>query len=140
MIKENKELLLRDLCSRLPYGVKCKVWYNDKTLDIKCTGIDFYTNTVNLDVPGDDNAKVYVDNIKPYLFPLSSMTEEQKKEFSLITCDLNDSDYWRDGNMIYVDDKYQLNNIIDFYHKNHLDYRCLIPMGLAIDATDKNVY
>lgn len=128
MTQEDKELLLKDLCARLPYGIKCKVWYNDRILDIKCTGIDFYTNTVNLDVPEDDNAKVYVDNIKPYLFPLSIMTEEQKKE-------------WRS---LMIHDSYGILyptiKSFDYLYKNHIDIRGLIPMGLAIDCTNLNIY
>ena len=66
-----------------------------------------------------------LDEVKPYLFPLSSMTEEQKKEEYEIC-------------------KYYLNGyesrLIDFYHKNHLDYRGLILKGLAKDATNLNIY
>ena len=139
MIKENKELLLRDLCARLQYGVKCKVWYNDKTLNIKCTGIDFYTNTVNLDIPEDDNAKVYIDNIKPYLFPLSSMTEEQREEIEdKLIFPSNSNGGWIE---ILYNNKYEIPFwFVDFCNKNHLDHRGLIPMGLAIDATNKNIY
>lgn len=124
MTQEEKDLLLKDLCARLPYGVKCKVWYNDKSLNIKCTGIDFYTNTVNLDIPEDDNAKVYVDNIKPYLFPLSSMTPEQRTSYNFLS---------NSGHRSFT-------GLIDFYHKNHLDWRGLIPKGLAIDCTNLNIY
>ena len=132
MIQEDKDLLLQDLCGRLPYGVKCKVWYNDKTLNIKCTGIDFYTNTVNLDIPGDDNAKVYVDNIKPYLFPLSSMTEEQKIIYGDLCYAVIHSLAW--------DMQAALNELIDWLNKNHFDYRGLIEKGLAVNATGLNIY
>ena len=144
MTQEEKELLLRDLCARLPYGVKCKVWYNDKTLDIKSTGIDFYTNTVNLDIPGDDNAKVYVDNIKPYLFPLSSMTEEQKNQLKEIwDADMNKAlDYAISGEE-GLSDLFQLSaakKVINWFIKNHFDFQGLIPKELAIDCTNLNVY
>ena len=132
MIQEDKDLLLQDLCGRLLHGVKCKVWYNDKTLNIKCTGIDFYTNTVNLDIPGDDNAKVYVDNIKPYLFPLSSMTEEQK----IINGDL----CYAVIHSLAWDMQAALNELIDWLNKNHFDYRGLIEKGLAVNATGLNIY
>ena len=127
MTQEEKDLLLKDLSGRLPYGVKVK--FNN--INILRLGTHTRVGEYVTDV---------IEPCKPYLFPLSNMTEEQKKEFSLIACDLNDSDYWRDGNMIYVDDKYQLNDIIDFYHKNHFDYRGLINKGLAIDASNKNIY
>lgn len=148
MEKDLKDLLLKDLCARLPYGVKCKVWYNDRILDIKCTGIDFYTNTVNLDVPEDDNAKVYVDNIKPYLFPLSSMTEEQKKEldkrFNVIDIYGNNiqihyhsQGYWDTDLEVDFQDWLWL---INWLNKNHFDYNGLIEKGLAIDCTNLNIY
>lgn len=150
MIQENKELLIKDLCARLPYGVKCKVWYNDKTLDIKSTGIDFYTNTVNLDIPGDDNAKVYVDNIKLYLFPLSSMTEEQfveLKVFADLTYEGNTLELieWNDNCKtleFWLEEipSYELIKVFDWLNKNHFDYRGLIERGLAIDCTNLNIY
>ena len=146
MTQEDKDLLLQDLCGRLPYGVKCKVWYNDKTLDIKSTGIDFYTNTVNLDIPGDDNAKVYVDNIKPYLFPLSSMTEEQKIEcFKGTDIELDEyNEIWSTFPISNSDIALtNLNNwlkVINWLNKNHFDYRGLIEKDLAFDATGLNIY
>ena len=68
------------------------------------------------------------DNVKPYLFPLSSMTEEQMKEFEN-TCikDCFGILYWT-------------YNTFDWFNKNHFDYRGLIPKGLAIDATNLNIY
>ena len=146
MTQEDKDLLLQDLWGRLPYGVKCKVWYNDKTLDIKSTGIDFYTNTVNLDIPGDDNAKVYVDNIKPYLFPLSSMTEEQKIEcFKGTDIELDEyNEIWSTFPISNSDIALtNLNNwlkVINWLNKNHFDYRGLIEKDLAFDATGLNIY
>lgn len=148
MTQENKEFLLQDLCGRLLYGVKCKVWYNDKTLNIKCTGIDFYTNIVNLDIPEDDNAKVYIDNIKPFLFPLSSMTEEQKKEldkkFNVIGIYSNNilihyhsQGYWDTDLEVDFQDWLWL---INWLNKNHFDYRGLIEKGLAVNATGLNIY
>lgn len=144
MTQEDKDLLLQDLCGRLPYGVKCKVWYNDKTLDIKSTGIDFYTNTVNLDIPGDDNAKVYVDNIKPYLFPISSMTEEQREEF--LNIQTEERQILLNALIEYKSGKYDKIPIIapykqiEWLNKNHFDYRGLIERGLAIDCTNLNIY
>ena len=137
MTKEEKELLLKDLCARLPYVI-VHTWYN-KPLDIKCTGIDLYTNTINLDIPDDDNAKVYIDNCKPYLRPMSSMTEEEKKEISeLIDAPIEiDSD----GDIIYLGgysiipcSDYQI--YIDYLISHHFDFRGLIPMGLAIEAPE----
>ena len=137
MTHEEKELLAKDICARLPYVI-VHTWYN-KPLDIKCTGIDLYTNTINLDIPDDDNAKVYIDNCKPYLRPMSSMTEEEKKEISeLIDAPIEiDSD----GDIIYLGgysiipcSDYQI--YIDYLISHHFDFRGLIPMGLAIEAPE----
>jgi len=62
MTQEEKQLLLKDICARLPYGVFVHTWYN-KPMDIGCTGVDIYTNTVKLDLPKDDDAIVYIDNV-----------------------------------------------------------------------------
>ena len=154
MTKEEKDLLLQDLCGRLPYGVKIELtnsWgYHHENIskkgDITIDTLRGFCGkyfTINHDNPLDwdwADSEIEVEDIKPYLFPLSGMTEEQKEELSLIACDLNDSDTWRGGNIIYSDDSYQLNKLLSFYHKNHLDYRGLIPMGLAKDATGLNIY
>ena len=137
MTQEDKELLLKDLCARLPYGVKCKVvkYHIDGEML-------FIRNGLELTV---DNVKELVTNnmyeIKPYLFPLSSMTEEQKEEYYHIVNYISpdDTETWMEGEFIYVDTT-QFLRLINFYHRNHLDYRGLINGGLAIDATDLNVY
>ena len=72
----------------------------------------------------------YDYEIKPYLFPLSSMTEEQTEELiKLINTDQNDNNEFMRSLCR-----------IEFYHKNHFDYRGLIEKGLAIDATGLNIY
>lgn len=124
MTQENKELLLKDLCARLPYGVKCKLIYNNKAIkdeDVTLFGIDKYGSFLFAEF-GEDTRKFVC---KPYLFPMSNMTEEQKKEEYEIC----------KGYII----GYEL-NLIDFYNRNHIDCRGLIHMGLAIDATNKNIY
>ena len=112
MTKEDKELLLKDLCARLPYGVKIHI---GKTQRIEEFG------DINLRIGAINNT--YAD-VRPYLFPLSSMTEEQEKEWRYTLSS--------DGNITY--------ETVDWCNKNHFDYRGLIPMGLAIDATGLNVY
>jgi len=119
MTQEEKELLLKDLCARLSYVI-VHTWYN-KPLDIKCTGIDLYTNTINLDIPDDDDAKVYIDNCKPYLRPMSSMTEEEKEDY-------NSKFEGRDFSWeIYY-------GSTDWLNAHHFDYRGLIEKGLALEA------
>ena len=124
--EEEKDLLIQDLCCRLPYGVKIELtnsWgYHHENIAKKgnitidtLKGFSGKYFTISHDNPLDwdwaDN-EIEVEDIKPYLFPLSSMTEEQKEELSLIACDLNDSDTWRGGNIIYSDDSYQLNKLL----------------------------
>lgn len=136
MTQENKELLFKDLCSRLPYGVKIlrKSWNYEWDQELSVIEV-----LENIDKEGYiNNTEVYkVEDIKPYLFPLSSMTEEQKKEYDSIIysgIELHSERYY---DVIDIDD---FDVLMDFYNKHHLDWRGLIPMGLAIDATNLNIY
>ena len=139
MTQEEKDLLLKDLCSRLPYGIKVHAKYIDTDNEVEKVGVlsMIDTDVVVAFTSDDTNCYNYVGirEVKPYLFPLSSMTEEQKTE-------LNDT-------LIQLELKALNNEIehhkvaefeIDFYNKNMFDYRGLIPMGLAIDCTNLNIY
>lgn len=136
MTQNDKDLLLRDLCARLPYGIKCEVIKYDS--DGEMVFIRNGSGALELTI---DNVKELVTNnlykTKPYLFPLSSMTEEQKKEYDSIIYHNVELHWERYYDVIDVD-WYEV--LHDFYNKNHFDYRGFIPMGLAIDATDKNIY
>ena len=149
MTQEHKELLLKDLCARLPYGVKfmCnKNIYTTKGLDLIVTDEGDWEYAVT----AKDTAPIEIDFIKPYLFPLSSMTEEQEKEIQQIignpdyACIIRKTDgleLWLD--FIDTDPTISLDVIFevqDYLNKNHFDYRGLIPMRLAIDATNLNIY
>lgn len=132
MTREQKDLLLRDLCARLPYGVKVKLGDNPNIFDLEYR-IKFAVMYGDYDKLEDI---LDITNIKPYLFPLSSMTEEQnEKALSLLkNCDY----YIIDGIIKWLD-----NCPIEFFdwcNKHHFDYRGLIPMGLANDATGLNIY
>ena len=127
----NKEKLIRDLCARLPYGVK--VLYDNKVFSID------YVSSIHEEIKLDtrDNYTINVSDVKPYLFPLSSMTEEQKKEYRKV-CELDTeilSKHPMDGTPFPA-----LYNSQDWLNKNHFDYRGLIEKGLAIDATGLNIY
>ena len=127
MTQEQKSLLIKDLCARLPYGVKfmCnKNIYTAKGLDlIVADEGDFeYAVTAKCTAP------IEIDFIKPYLLPLSNMTEEQKQEYQYIT------ERWM------YDSLYSISDSTDWLNKNHFDYRDLIEKGLAIDATGLNLY
>ena len=85
-----KNLLKIDLCCRLPYNVKVHAKYTDLGETIELDGIVKMIDTdgfVGIQVMYDISSSficVDIDNVKPYLFPLSSMTEEQEKEFALL--------------------------------------------------------
>ena len=139
MTQENKDLLLRDLCARLPYGVK--VNYNEEVCTIDSIGNDSELLLKNNDgeiIPKwEDSLFISIEKCKPYLFPLSSMTEEQQKELysiqGVLTVDFELEEY----KMVHL---FQFQNVIDWFNKNHFDYRGLIEKGLAIDSTDLNIY
>ena len=123
MTYEDKELLLKDLCARLPYGVKVEsVFINTDTKKRKSCGIEVFDATCILMIRDG------FGEFKPYLFPLSSMTEKQKKEYQYIT------ERWM------YDSSYSISDSTDWLNKNHFDYRGLIEKGLAIDATGLNIY
>lgn len=134
MTQEDKGLLLKDLCARLPYGVKveCK-WKTpapNGTYGMVCTLDSFLLDQIY----NVDDVDVPFDEFKPYLFPLSSMTEEQKQELTnLVEESVFQILHSEDGNP-------QPQIPMDWYNKNHFDYRGLIPKGLAIDATGLNIY
>lgn len=146
MTQEDKELLLKDLCARLPYGVKCRIDYdNEEDADL---GIERYhddrivsvcieTGEIGL---YEESGYLYLDDIKPYLLPKSSMTDEQKGDYNSL-CDLVPAmDPPEIGNLM---DDYELVDSwksIDYLNANHFDYRGLIEDGLAIDATGLNIY
>ena len=149
MTQEHKELLLKDLCARLPYGVKfmCnKNIYTTKGLDLIVTDEGDWEYAVT----AKDTAPIEIDFIKPYLFPLSSMTEEQEKEIQEITgnpdyaCIIRKTDgleLWL--NFIDTDPTIWLDAIFevqDYLNKNYFDYRNLINKNLAIDCTNLNIY
>lgn len=146
MTQEDKMLLIKDLSSRLPYAVHVQhtsgfsgtlhnisMYHehgeNDNVYDIICY-TDFF---------GDGNS-ISIEHFKPYLFPLSSMTDEQKGEYNSL-CDLVPAmDPPEIGNLM---DNFELVDnwrSIDYLNANHFDYRGLIEKGLAIDATGKNIY
>lgn len=125
MTQEDKQLVLKDLCARLPYGVKVEsVFINTDTKKRKSCGIEVFDATCILMIRDG------FGEFKPYLFPLSSMTEEQTKELTnLINTGQNDNNEFMRSLCR-----------IEFYHKHHFDYRGLIHRGLAIDATGLNIY
>ena len=135
MKQEEKDLLLKDLCARLPYSVQIRIEsYNTGVLK----GIDG-------DIISTDKGINYpLKFVRPYLFPLSSMTKEQKREYHQSTS--KDIDMLQDVIVERINGKDNNNkhaiayNGIDWLNSHHFDYRGLIEAGLAIDATDLNIY
>lgn len=133
MTKEqyNKNLLLKDLCSRLPYKVKVEI----KNVCKVCTleEIDCSDEEMSVAVKHENGelAGYDFDLAKPYLFPLESMTEEQEKEFALLQTNPGQEGF------LYV---WNCVNMMKWLIENNFDYNGLIPNGLANDATNKNIY
>ena len=122
MTREQKDLLIKDLCGRLSHGVKCKIL---ETNEVKILGAIQYDGENTLFDFWEDDQKIqygyqlYLSEFKPCLLPISSMTEEQDKEFMNIQIGYPS---------------------VDWFDKNHFDYRGLIEMGLVDDATGLNIY
>lgn len=139
MTQEDKELILKDLCARLPYGVKVEIthWRNrDKDM------IDSKIFRVPLNI---NKASVLIkptSDIRPYLFPLSSITEEQQLEIDIITDECISIDKYSLWDLTGYGEL-SLSKTLELFNWlniNHFDYRGLIEKGLAIDATGLNIY
>ena len=133
----DKELLLKDLCARLPYGVKVNGVFltydkdKDKILYKECVKELNYSHL----------SRYWT--LKPYLFPLSSMTDKDLIKFLQIKgMNLNSDELktFRRGTTLIVSTLPSYSRHIDWLNKNHFDYRGLIEKGFAIDATELNIY
>ena len=127
MKKENKELLLKDLCARLPYGVICNTPKGDGHLCSINQNIFGTEYGINIKATERDYFNDKEVCIKPYLRPMSSMTYEEKVEY-LNIC----------GNEMENPLASPRYSGIDYLNSIHVDYRGLIPMGLAIEVTKEN--
>ena len=129
MTQEDKELLLKDLSTRLPYGVKVQV------ADYKTPVELSHINTKN-----GNGRKPYCfvfafepERVKPYLRPMSSMTEEEINEYR----NIDNRSYSCPIDYAHI----PASDRIDWLNKKMFDYRGLIPKGLAIEVTkDNNPY
>lgn len=141
MTQKDKELLLKDLCARLPYGVMCNIGLNHP-LQLQRIFVD-RLDGILLDFYEDGkNYQVYLSEVKPYLFPLESMTEEQSLELEIITdgtIGIDTYSIWDFTGYSEISLSKTL-EIIQWCYQNHFDINRLIPMGLAIDATNVNIY
>ena len=157
----NKELLFKDLCARLPYGVigKCEIdasydttfetklqthRFNAEVYGIPEEGLLFVTPLIeDQDVQELANEEVTngidILDFKPYLFPLSSMTYTQKREYYKLQ-DEGPAYHYVYGEIVNDTALYDNWASIDYLNANHFDFRGLIEKGLAIDATELNIY
>lgn len=141
MRTKDKQLLLKDLCGRLPYGVKgVVIHYDEETNEPSnvigvCRGINYLGQVefFYLDMEGAFN-RFPIEDFKPYLRPMSSMTEEEKKEM-YHDCYIVSIDFdRRTTDMIAVPNS---TKILDWLNKNHFNYRNL-PEHLYIKVTKEN--
>ena len=150
MTQEDKQLLLNDLCSRLPYGVR--IAYKENEHDIHhwtlCTlhaphiskdgtiidtGGDGWIEYVEYPGAGMETASrpLHLEKMLPYLRPMSSMTEEERKKYDKLI-----------ANCLYDAEAYffeNYNRLYDWLLSHHFDYRGLIEKGLALEAP-KDMY
>lgn len=140
MTQEDKELLIKDLCARLPYGVKVKFGDNPNIFDLEYR-IKFAAMYGDSDKLEDI---LDITNIRPFLFPLSSMTEEQKEELKdeiskqteILIERMKNDDCGLDCGKYHFHSTLELEWLL----KNHFDFRGLIPKGLANNAIGLNIY
>ena len=125
MTQEEKQLLLKDLCARLPYGVKYVRDSWNYEWDQEMTVIEVLED---IDKDGYINYhKVYkVQDIMPYLRPMSSMTEEEAEQFESMSEELLSN-----GDREEIWD-----TVIDWLNEHYFDHRHLIEKGLALEAPE----
>ena len=155
MTQEENELLLKDLCERLPYGVKCHFKYGSAEGDVTLGCIDNGIARFEYGWYGKFHVSIDADYIKPYLRSMSSMTEEEKKNLLVTIVGDDGIKYFQvlsDGsidntdatiqdlnkfNMHWVSfDKDTVTLYLDWLNAHHFDYRGLIDKGLALEALE----
>ena len=147
MTQEEKQLLIKDLCGRLPYGVKCNAFLKQIDGSLKSVFGTFkgYNGWATV-----GNNLVDIETVKPYLRPMSSMTYEDMQLVREKFFDGSDhydidatgeifADTYQPYTSIYTLSFARLSGYIGWLDKNKFDYRGLIPMGLALEAP-KDMY
>ena len=127
MTQEEKQLLLKDICARLPYGVKVieRSVIIQTIYSLENAGKTWYVNPLHEEYGNISPLSTPIEEVKPYLRPMSSMTEEEWKEYRAIN---------------YYQGVFPRNeDALDYVLEHHFDYRGLIEKGLAIEAP-KDMY
>ena len=125
MIQEREKLLFKDLCTRLPYGVNLHIEFYDLQGDEELASRDVKLTTGNICYCFDNSHWV---NFKPYLRSMSSMTEDERKEYDKLI-----------ANCLYDAEAYffeNYNRLYDWLNEHHFDFRSLIEKGLALEAPE----
>lgn len=130
MTQEEKQLLLRDLCARQPYGVKFRAENGDDPVELHYVRDEDVYGRIYSNLP------YWIETIKPYLRPISSMTEVELREAKELGIYFAFEDHIRvfDG-FGNVGAKEQL-KALDWLNSHQFDYRGLIPLGLALEAKE----
>lgn len=142
MTQEDKELLFKDLCARLPYGV---IVVTPKGRGYVCNiNLTIFDYELGVNINPIIRDTFSINDVKPYLLPLSSMTKEQLFEVQEI---LGKNEIKIDDGFLRIVDSNRnvityLENlaVLEWFYKNHFDINDLIPKGLAIDSTELNIY
>ena len=145
MNEQYRELLFIDLCGRIPYKVRMFEIepVNNIQSNLTLQSISNKASVICI-TPSGGVIGSSIDAFKPYLFPISSITEEQREEF--LNIQTEERQILLNALIEYKSGKYDKIPIIaqykqiDWLNKNHFDYRGLIKKGLAIDCTNLNVY
>lgn len=141
MTQEDKQLLLKDLCARLPYGVKVCIKLpnnQEKTFEEQIGDLKELTiyGGYLVNSKGIDYRSFNLD-IKPYLRPMSSMTEEEIKTYQSLQ-DIACSYHYEFGDIVDDFSYFDNDGSLDYLNSIHIDYRGLIEKGLAIAVTEEN--
>ena len=133
MAQENRELLLKDLCARLPYNPIVSVAYNysDK-------GIVWELDVLRIKLLLEIEEEESWEYIKPYLRPMSSMTDEEKREYYETMDKYTHRLYPNSADFSEHTEYSWTAETFDWLNKYHFDYRGLIPKGLAIEVNKSN--
>ena len=135
---EEKELLVKDLSSRLPYGVMCKCYHEEFSIEDEEPFALVYDEKLSIENGSFIGSFSYkIDKIRPYLRPMSSMTEEELHEVQKILgkgVEIHDNFISIVDSSVNAFTYLELKAVFDWFNRKMFDYQGLIPMGLALEA------